>query len=143
MLKRLFIFLFFAAFLPNLLLAKGNNAKKLPTMPVFLTVKKIWIEGKAGNLQPLLSHKVSLNLGKQKGRFSKGQATAILKTYFRKMQVTEFKYYQKKMQLAKASALCCYKLKRSGKKRQKIIYIYLVLDTKNRKWLISGISIIG
>lgn len=143
MLKQLTLVLFFAAFLPNLLLAKDSNKRNLPTMHIFVTVKEIWIKGDANKLQPLLSPKVTLNLGKQKGRFSKEHATAILKTYFRDIKITEFKYYKKKMKVAKASALCCYRSKRSGQKRQKIIYVYLVFDAKKRKWFIGGINIIG
>ncbi len=143
MLKQQILILFFVAFLPGLLFAKDNNRRKLPTMHIFVTVKKIWMQGEAKKLQPLLSRKISLNLGKQKGRYSKEHAIAILNTYFKEVKTTEFKYYKKKMQLTKASALCAYKLRRSGKKRLKIIYVYLVFDAKKRQWFIGGINIIG
>ena len=96
MLKQQILILFFVAFLPGLLFAKGNNREKLPTMHIFVTVKKIWMEGEAKKLQPLLSHKISLNLGKQKGRYSKEHAIAILNTYFKEVKPLEFKYYKKR-----------------------------------------------
>lgn len=128
---------------PAILLSENKLAKEVPTKKLFLKIKKIWMVGNARDLKKLLAKKVSLNLGKQKGRFSKEQATAILKTYFQKIKVVQFKYYAKKMKLKKASAIYCYKSKSSGKPKQQIIYISVLKNKTSKKWLIYSIRIIG
>lgn len=76
-------------------------------------------------LRPFLNKRIRIRLGKFRGSYLRPQALGILKSYFKQVEIIEFRYLKKKMKISKAVAFYKYKVVKTGITKQKRIYFYL------------------
>lgn len=128
--------------------AKQQQKINYPNKKFFLHLEKIWKAGKFAEFQSILAkERVSLRLGNyRKDYYTRDQVVGILKSYFAKNIVLDFKYEVKKMKKNRGVATYKFRERKTGKIYEKKIYFYL-RETKTKKnktiWVITEISEAG
>lgn len=103
----------------------------------YQNVRELWMKGDYDRIEDLLTPRVILQILPDywaepdywsQQRYYRDQARDILKWYFEKIEVLEFRYDPKRMSETRGMAIYHYRMKETGVVHEKRLYLYLRLE---------------